>query len=109
MKIRMDANWWTVIHYNLRYSADLFHSMTQSATTQPDQLSLMAMFNVYSKTGTWALFSGIANPDMTLWNTMMAGHSNNGDLDHGIQLLRLMWIAGVDPDGMTLLTVLTDQ
>ncbi|EFJ06929.1 hypothetical protein SELMODRAFT_134546 [Selaginella moellendorffii] len=73
----------------------------------------MAMFNVYSKTGqlqrAWALFSGIANPDVTLWNTMMAGHSNNGDLHHGIQLLRLMWIAGVDPDSMTLLTVLSDQ
>ncbi|EFJ19861.1 hypothetical protein SELMODRAFT_110121 [Selaginella moellendorffii] len=91
-------------------AADLFHSMTQSAITQPDRLSLTAMINVYSKTGQLQrardLFSSIANPDVTLWNAMIAGHSNSGDLDHGIQLLRSMWIAGVDPDGVTLLTVL---
>ncbi|XVF34141.1 hypothetical protein REPUB_Repub18cG0032900 [Reevesia pubescens] len=70
-----------------------------------------ALIDMYGKCGDLVsarrVFDGMQRKDVVTWNAMITGYAQNGMSDEAIKLFHCMKDAGVDPDKITLVGVLS--
>lgn len=78
---------------------------------QSDHIVASSLIDLYCKCGNLAngcrIFSGIANPDEVLWNSMLIGYASNGYGLEALKLLDLMQNRGLKPSERTFVGVLS--
>eukprot|EP01018_Ginkgo_biloba_P031942 Gb_37802 [translate_table: standard] len=70
-----------------------------------------ALANMYAKCGSienaWEVFDKMPNRDVISWNSMIAGYSQHGRCKEALQLFEQMQQAGMKPDRITFVNVLS--
>ena len=76
-----------------------------------DSICGSAFVTAYSKLGlvdeASVVFHGIPEPDLVMWNSMISGYGCHGFWDKGLQLFSRMRNEGVQPDGYTIVGLLS--
>ncbi|WMV21384.1 hypothetical protein MTR67_014769 [Solanum verrucosum] len=84
------------------HSLRVLHGRVVLSGLQLDFICSSQLVSAYSRLGCIAdarkVFSGIAGPDLVLWNSMISGYGGLGELEKGIELFSEMKIMGVRPD-----------
>ncbi|WOH10572.1 hypothetical protein DCAR_0730041 [Daucus carota subsp. sativus] len=76
-----------------------------------DYVCCSALVNAYARVGMIGdarrVFSGVREPDLVLWNSVVSGYGICGKWEEGLELFSVMRIRGIRPDGYTLVGIIT--
>lgn len=78
---------------------------------ETDTLLCGALVDLYTKCGllweAWEVFDNSPLPNLVSWTSLIVGFASQGECEHVFRLLEKMWEAGILPDEITLLSILT--
>ncbi|KAF0901736.1 hypothetical protein E2562_006202 [Oryza meyeriana var. granulata] len=87
------------------------HRWVEQSGIEMDDKLATAVVDMYCKCGcvdeAWRVFDSLPTWGLTTWNCMIGGFAVHGRCDDALALFRQMETAGVAPDDVTLLNVLT--
>uniref|UniRef100_J3MCP4 DYW domain-containing protein n=1 Tax=Oryza brachyantha TaxID=4533 RepID=J3MCP4_ORYBR len=87
------------------------HRWVQQSGIEMDAKLATAVVDMYCKCGcvdeAWRVFDSLPARGLTTWNCMIGGFAVHGRCDDALELFRRMEAAGVAPDDVTLLNILT--
>lgn len=70
-----------------------------------------SLIDMYAKNGNLeaaqSIFSGVADPDLKCWNSMLGGHSHHGNADSALKLFDQFIAHGLKPDQVTFISLLS--
>nr|XP_016446619.1 PREDICTED: putative pentatricopeptide repeat-containing protein At1g64310 [Nicotiana tabacum]XP_016446620.1 PREDICTED: putative pentatricopeptide repeat-containing protein At1g64310 [Nicotiana tabacum]XP_016446621.1 PREDICTED: putative pentatricopeptide repeat-containing protein At1g64310 [Nicotiana tabacum]XP_016446622.1 PREDICTED: putative pentatricopeptide repeat-containing protein At1g64310 [Nicotiana tabacum]XP_016446623.1 PREDICTED: putative pentatricopeptide repeat-containing protein len=88
------------------HSLRVFHGAVVLSGLQWDFICSSQLVSAYSRLGCIAdaskVFSGITDPDLVLWNSMISGYGCFGELEKGLELFSRMQRMGFRPDEYTM-------
>ncbi|CAN4089609.1 unnamed protein product [Withania somnifera] len=87
------------------------HSVIMKSGQFSDMYVASALIDMYAKCGcikdAESLFQSIESSDTVLWNTIIHAYSQHGLDDKALETFRTMLSQGIQPDGITLIAVLS--
>ena len=88
------------------------HSCIVKQGIDRDEFVIGALVDMYANCGllneAWVVFDHkLSFPNVVPWTTLISGFAFQGDIDNVIHLLEIMRYEGIEPDEITLLSILT--